>query len=149
MARKAAKSQSTVATDSKEVEASVIALAEQLGAFLGRTTKRAEGWLDNDALKKQVTQIRASAGQILDQVNRAGATAKKTVVKAVKSRTAAKPAAKPAAEPKARASRGPVDAPGKQHRKPPPQEKINRGATDSAIKRKGVKTYQVGRGKPG
>jgi hypothetical protein len=132
MARKAAKNQ-TKSSNSEprdaEVEASVIALAEQLGSFLGQVTAKAEGWLDNDMLRAQATQIQKGAGELLKRVNTAGASAKETMAKAkktvVKAATSVR-SAKPAEAPKQRPSRGPVDAPGKKHRKPPPQQKVDR-----------------------
>ena len=157
MARKAAKKQtagSTGGVDNAEVEASVIALAEQLGTFLGQVSNRAEGWLDTDALRQQATMIRDGAAEVLKRVNSAGASAKQTakaakdtVTNAVKSARAAKPVE--AEEPKTKPSRGLVDAPGKKHRKPPPQQKIMRGATEPMGKRQGLKTYKVGSGRRG
>ena len=96
------------------VEPMVIALAEQLGTFLGRVQAKADGWLENEALREQVGQIRDGATQLLDRVNRASAAARQSVAEAM-------PAAKnSAAKPKAPAAKGrsggTVDAPGKRHR---------------------------------
>jgi hypothetical protein len=158
MARKAAKKQqtdsSTGGNRNEEVEASVIALAEQLGTFLGQVTAKAEGWLDNDTLRQQATMIREGADAVLKRVSKAGTTAKQTakaaketVTNAVKSTRAAAPAE---AQPrKARPKGSNVDAPGKKHRKPPPQEHITRGTTDPMGKRQGLKTYKVGSGRRG
>lgn len=157
MARKAAKNQtksSNSASRGSEVEASVIALAEQLGTFLGQVTSKAEGWLDNDMLRAQATQIQNGAGELLKRVNSAGATAKKTVVEAkktvvqaAKSVRAAKPAAQEEKEANARPSRGPVDAPGKKHRKPPPQQKVDRRGSEPGGPMQGMKgRMQRGRG---
>jgi hypothetical protein len=152
MARKAAKKQQTEGSTgenrNEEVEASVIALAEQLGTFLGQVTAKAEGWLDTDTLREQATMIRQGADAVLKRVNSAGAAAKQTVAKAVKSTRAAKPA-KEEEEAKAKPSRGAVDAPGKKHRKPPPQQKVQRGTTEPMGKRQGLKTYKVGSGRRG
>jgi hypothetical protein len=158
MARKAAKKRaegSTAANQGAEVESSVIALAEQLGTFLGQVTAKGEGWLDNDALREQATMIRDGASEVLKRVNSAGAaakqsvtTAKQSVTKAVKSRIA-KPAKEEDEESNARPSRGAVDAPGKKHRKPPPQQKVMRGTTVPMGKRQGLKTYKVGSGRRG
>ena len=165
MARKAAKKRaegSTAANQGAAVESSVIALAEQLGTFLGQVTAKGEGWLDNDALREQATMIRDGASEVLKRVNSAGAvakqsvttakqsitTAKQAVTKAVKSRIA-KPAKEEDEESNARPSRGAVDAPGKKHRKPPPQQKIMRGTTVPMGKRQGLKTYKVGSGRRG
>jgi len=158
MARKAAKKQtaaSTGAAGNVEVEASVIALAEQLGTFLGQVSNRTEGWLDTDALREQATMIRDGAAEVLKRVDGAGAAAKQSVTrakqsvtKAVKSRIA-KPAQAEDEESDARPSRGAVDAPGKKHRKPPPQQKVTRGMTEPMGKRQGLKTYKVGSGRRG
>ena len=72
--RKAAKKQAAgneAATQS--VEPMVIALAEQLGSFLGRAQKKADGWMENEALRQQLSLIRDGASDLLEQVNRAGA----------------------------------------------------------------------------
>ena len=110
------------------VEPMVIALAEQLGTFLGRVQAKADGWLENESLREQVTRIRDGATAVLAQVNGAGARARKLV-------TRAKPAA-PTRKKKAKTARprpGGVDAPGKRHRKPPPQLKVDRHASAPAI----------------
>lgn len=141
-----------------DVEPMVIALAEQLGTFLGRVQRKADGWLDKETLRQQVEQIRESAAGVLKQVNDTGAavrdsatagqirdgatklmkqvdqstasvrkSASKTVAKAVAAVTPKKAAKKaaPPAKLKLR-SGGAVDAPGKKHRKPPPQERVDR-----------------------
>ena len=136
MARKAANKQaagSTGAAGNPEVEASVIALAEQLGTFLGQVRAKADGWLDNDVLREQATQIREGAGELLTRLNRAGTAAKKSMAKVVNTTRAAAAEAEQAPRP----SRGPVDAPGKKHRKPPPSQKVQGHMTDPATKRAG------------
>lgn len=109
------------------VEPAVIKLAEQLGSFLGRLRKKADGWRGNATMRQQATQIRDGAADLLEQVSKASASARKTVAKATPVK-----AAKALASPKRREregeksvkarSGGAVDAPGKRHRKPPPQE---------------------------
>ena len=99
----------------QNVEPMVIALAEQLGSFLGRVQKKADGWLENETLASQVSQIRDGAAELLKQVNRAGAVVSKSAA-------AAKLAP---SKRKAKASKGrgaAADAPAKRLRKPPPQE---------------------------
>ena len=99
MAKRSAAKQAAGGTETnRDVEPMVIALAEQLGSFLGRVQKKADGWLENEALAAQVTQIRDRAAALLKQVNRARA-------KAAKGRNGEA-----------------VDAPVKRLRKPPPQE---------------------------
>jgi len=97
----------------------VIALAAQLGSFLGRVQKKADGWLENDALKAQVSQIRDGAADLLKQVNKAGAAVRKSVTTAAPPK---KSKAKSAAKAAKGRSGGMVDATGKRHRRPPPQE---------------------------
>jgi hypothetical protein len=120
------------------VEPMVIALAEQLGTFLGRVQAKADGWLDNDALREQVAQIRDGAANLLSRVNRAGAAAGR----------GAAPAKKPAANAPVRVkgrSGGAVDAPGKRHRKPPPQQAINKRTGEPTGKKAGQKQFKVGK----
>lgn len=56
----------------------------------------------------------------------------------------AREAGKAAAE-TMRASRGAVDAPGKRHRKPPPQEAINKRMGEPVGKQMGQKSFKVGK----
>ena len=63
------------------VEPMVIALAEQLGTFLGRVQAKAEGWLENDTLREQVGQIRDGAANLLKRVNSASDEARNAVMK--------------------------------------------------------------------
>ena len=118
------------------VEQKVVALAEQIGWFLGTVQAKAEGWLDREKLSQQVVRIRDGAAELLKHVNLASASARKA---------GAKPAAAKAAASKTRASRGPVDAPGKKHRKPPPQESINRRMGEPVGKQMGQKSFKVGK----
>lgn len=46
-----------------------------------------------------------------------------------------------------RESRGPVDAPGKRHRKPPPQESINKRMGEPRGKQMGQKNVKTARGR--
>lgn len=111
------------------IEQKVVALAEQLGWFLGTVQAKAEGWLDREALRKEVGRIRDSAVDLLDHVNRASAEARKA-------------AATPSVAPTMRASRGAVDAPGKRHRKPPPQEPLDRRMGEPVGKKMGQKSIK-------
>ncbi len=134
------------------VEPMVIALAEQLGSFIGRVQAKADGWLENEALRQQVSQIRDDATQLLNHVNRASAAAR-TAAKLASSKrqgregekTSPAPAKNVAAAATARPSRGAVDAPGKRHRKPPPQESINRWMGEPQGKHAGQKQFKVGK----
>lgn len=143
--RKVAKDRPEAAmTTAQSVEPLIVSLAGQLGTLLGKARGTADGWLESEAVRKQVSQIRDGATQLMEQVNKAGTAARKTAVTsgaaafktAVKAGTAArktavglmpgakaKKAKKSTAATKAKnRSGGTVDAPGKRHRKPPPDE---------------------------
>jgi hypothetical protein len=129
--RKAARkdqSQAGKAT-SDVVDQKMVALAEQLGWFLGTVRAKADGWLDREKLRKELGRIRDGAAELLDHVNRASASARKA-------------GAKPAATSTMRASRGAVDAPGKRHRKPPPQEAIDKRMGEPMGKQMGQKSVK-------
>ena len=141
-----AKSEKTQAADgqvaNEGVEPMVLALAEQLGTFLGRVQARAEGWLENETLREQVGQIRDGALNVLKQVNRASEEARKAVARQMPKATAKPAAKKTKATPR---SGGTVDAPGKRHRKPPPQESINKRMGEPSGKQAGQKQFGLGR----
>ena len=137
------------------VEPMVIALAEQLGTFMGRVAAKADGWLENETLRQQVSQIRDGATQLLDRVNRGGAVVRTSAAKLM---SRAKPKALAAPKrgregeksatktTKARSrSGGAVDAPGKRHRKPPPQESIDKRMGEPRGKKVGQKQFKVGK----
>ena len=149
-------------SSSTGTEQKVVELAEQLGTFLGRVQAKAEGWLENDTLRTQVTQIRDSAAELLDHVNRASAAARKAAKgepappkrqgregeksSAARAEKPAPPqATAPAESPTARPSADPVHAPGKRHRKPPPQESINKRMGELRGKHAGQKQFRVGK----
>jgi hypothetical protein len=138
---KSAKNQSTDGPiTSDTVEPMVIALAEQLGTFLGLVQARAEGWLENKELRRQVTQIRAGATRLLNRVNSTAAEVRKSVTPAAK-----KSKAKSAAASGKGRSGGTVDAPGKRHRKPPPQESVNKRMGEKTGKQAGQKEFRAGK----
>jgi len=126
------------------IEQKVVALAEQLGWFLGTVQAKAEGWLDREALQKEVGRIRDGAADLLNHVNRASAEARKAAVTPQAGKAAATPeprkaAVTPSVAPAMRASRGAVDAPGKRHRKPPPQERLDKRMGEPVGKKMGQK----------
>jgi hypothetical protein len=133
---------------SDSVEPMVIALAEQLGTFLGRVQKKADGWLENEALRRQVSQIRDGATQLLASVNRASTAARKSAAKAMPvAKTAARQARGSTAAPKKRKlnrSGGTVDAQGKHHRKPPPEEMFDPRLGEPMGKQMGQKSVKNG-----
>ena len=136
--RKAEKPQSETEKTTVDLEPRVVALAEQLGGFLGRVQAKADGWLDNEALRSQVAKIRDGAADLLKHVNRASQAARRAAANYA-------PGATDAAAPQPRASRGPVDAPGKRHRKPPPQERIDKRMGEPVGKKMGQKQFKVGK----
>ena len=122
--RKAATNRASAGqSTANDVEPMVIALAEQLGSFLGRVQKKADGWLENDALRAQVSQIRDGAADLLQQVNQTAAAVRKSAAKLAPSlKGKAKAAKKSAAKTAKGRSAGSADAPAKRLRRPPPQE---------------------------
>jgi hypothetical protein len=95
------------------MEQRVVAFAEQLGRIVGTVQARAEGWMDREALNKQIASVRDSASELLDQL--------KTTVTKVATATKASAAVAATSTKKGR-SGGVVDAPGKKHRKPAPKD---------------------------
>ena len=93
------------------MEQRVVAFAEQLGRIAGTFQAKAKGWLDREAVTKQIASVRDSATELLDQL--AGGATKGS------KRSPAAPAA--LGKTKGR-SGGVVDAPGKKHRKPAPAD---------------------------
>ena len=155
------------------VDQQVVELAEQLGWFLGTARAKADGWLESDRVRKELARIRDGATELLQHIDAASRSAQMTVVKAVTAKPAAsakpvataKPAAtakpvaaaKPVATPKPvataktaaetalRPSRGLVDAPGKRHRQPPPNVKLDKRMGEPVGKQMGQKSFQVGK----
>ena len=104
------------------MEKRLLAFAEQLGTMVGTVQRQAEGWLDSEAVRSELSRIRDNASDLLEYVN----SKAPSMLGAKGAKGARKRPAKGAAAP-AKASkttgRGPVDAPGKRHRQPPPQER--------------------------
>ena len=131
----------------QEVESRAIKLAEQIGWLAGTVQNKADTLMDNETLKQQMTMIRDGASKILEQVNRAGSAASESAARAAKAAKAAMPGAAQkiaaaektaAAEAKRELSRTPVAAPGKKHRKPPPQVKLGRHAGEMPMGQKAM-----------
>lgn len=127
------------------VEQKVVALAEQLGWFLGTVRAKADGWLDRENLRKEVGRIRDVATDLLRHVDAASRAARMAGGKPAAAKPAA--AAKAAAAVNPRPSRGPVDAPGKRHRKPPPQEPLPKHLGEPVGKKMGQKNFKMGAGR--
>jgi hypothetical protein len=128
----------------------MVVFAEQLGRIVGTVQAKAEGWLDRDALNAQISTVRDSAAELLNQLG--GAAALRQISRGPKGQDAgtttsgakgkgaarSKVSAKGKVVSKAKASAtsgaatttggskarsgGAVDAPGKKHRKPTPSE---------------------------
>lgn len=139
-----------------DTEARVVALAEQLGWFLGTVQAKAEGWLSSEKLRNEVVRIRDGAAQLLQHVDAAARSAvmEKGRPKAVNADdghgvvvagTEARKIAQ-SAVPNIKPSRGAVDAPGKRHRKPPPQEHLDKRMGEPVGKQIGQKQFQPGHG---
>ena len=106
---------SNTASTADAMEQRLVTFAEQLGRIVGTVQAKTEGWMDRDALNKQITGVRDAAGDLLEQL-------KTTVTSATGSEKApAKTTTAPASRSKGR-SGGVVDAPGKKHRKPTPSD---------------------------
>ena len=114
-----------------DLEQQLVAFAEQLGLLVGTVQAKAEGWLDRTVLTKEIARIRDSAADLLARVNRENTSQRKTP-------------AKPTATPATRRSRGPVDASGKRHRKPLPQERIDKQMGEPRGKQMGQKNFKSG-----
>jgi hypothetical protein len=89
------------------VEEKLMRFAEQLGYVVGTIHGKAEGWLNRDALRTQLTGVRDSASDLLQQIIGSVPTRQPTG-RAKSSPKAARAAKTP----------DPVHAPGKRHRKP-------------------------------
>jgi hypothetical protein len=111
----AAPNTSNAATTPDPMEQRVVAFAEQLGRMVGTVQAKAEGWMDREALNKQVASVRDSAAELLEQLSDGVTNLTGTA------KTAAPTAASGAKNSKGR-SGGVVDAPGKKHRKPAPRD---------------------------
>ncbi len=114
--------------ETDRIERNLVAFAEQVGFLIGTVQARTEGWLDREHLNRTVGQIRDNAAQLLKQLKSRGSS------KPSRARTAS-----------TASGRGPVDAPGKRHRKPPPQESIGRRMGKPDIERLNAKGMKTGR----
>jgi hypothetical protein len=111
------------------LEARVLAFAEQLGRIAGTVQAKTSGWMDSDALKKDLARVRDGAADLLQQLT-----------------TDAPPVAEsiPTGDPAPRRSRersgGSVDAPGKKHRPPAPIDPGANRANSQAAKMRAART---------
>ena len=93
------------------MEQRVLAFAKQAGYVAGTIQMKAEGWMDREALRKQLASVRDGATQLLEQLGRAAGK--------IRRRKAAAPTKRKATRAR---SGGMVDAPGKKHRKRAPAD---------------------------
>jgi hypothetical protein len=96
------------------------AFAEHLGTLVGTLQNKAEELVDREALARELSSLKDDASGLLDQL---GSFASSVGARTAKGRRPAAPASKKETK---RADRGPVDAPGKRHRQPPPQKRVSR-----------------------
>lgn len=116
-------------TTGNALERRVLAFAEQLGRIAGIFQARAEGWMDREALARQIASVRDGAAELLEHLA-SGPTEDSGSVPA---------AAAARGNPKGR-SGGMVDAPGKKHRKPLPANPGVNKAASQAAKMRAAKT---------
>jgi hypothetical protein len=112
------------------LEERVLAFAEQLGRIAGTVQAKTAGWMDGDALKKELARVRDGAAELLQQL-----TADAPPPVAVSTRTGG-----PAPRRTRGRSGGIVDAPGKKHRRPMPTDPGANRADSQAAKMRDAKT---------
>jgi hypothetical protein len=111
------------------LEERVLAFAEQLGRIAGTVQAKTAGWMNGDALKKELARVRDGAAELLQQL-----TADAPPV-AVSTRTG-----DPAPRTTRGRSGGVVDAPGKKHRPPMPTDPGANRVGSQAAKMRAAKT---------
>ena len=97
--------------------------AEQLGTLVGTLQNRAEELIDREALAKELSRLKDDASGLLDQLGSIASTV------GARATGQQRPAAATSNSGGKQTGRGPVDAPGKHHRPPPPQERVSRRAS--------------------
>jgi hypothetical protein len=107
----------------------VLAFAEQLGRIAGTVQAKTAGWMDGDALKKDLARVRDGAAELLQQLTADAPPA------AGSTRTGG-----PAPRRMRGRSGGIVDAPGKKHRPPMPTDPGANRADSQAAKMRDAKT---------
>jgi hypothetical protein len=112
------------------LEERVLAFAEQLGRIAGTVQAKTAGWMDGDALKKELARVRDGAAELLQQL-----TVDAPPPVAVSTRTGG-----PAPRKTRGRSGGIVDAPGKKHRRPMPTDPGANRADSQAAKMRAAKT---------
>jgi hypothetical protein len=121
------------ATAGDLVEQQLLVLAEQVGSLVGAAQVKAEGWFDAKTLSAELARIRDGAADLLERVSRRATTTSTGVTKKAKPSTVRS------------LSRQPVAAPGKRHRRPPPQERIDKRMAEPRGSQMGQKSSRIGR----
>ena len=116
---------------SDRIADTLVAFAEQLAVLVGTVQAKAEGWRDRAMLTREIGRIRDSAADLLAHLNREDAVRNMPARRTATSAT--------------RRSRGPVEAPGKRHRKPLPQERIDKQMGEPRGKQMGQKNFKSDR----
>ena len=115
-------------TTADTTEQRVVAFAEQLGRIVGTVQAKADGWMNREALTRQIASVRDSAAELLEQL-----------AAATKASKSAPTATSALGKTKGR-SGGVVDAPGKKHRKRMPSDPGANTADSQAAKMRMAKT---------
>jgi hypothetical protein len=111
------------------LEERVVAFAEQLGRIAGTVQAKAAGWMDGDALKKELARVRDGAADLLQRLTPdAPAVAEN------------RPTGGAAPRRSRARSGGIVDAPGKKHRPAMPTDPGANRADGQAAKMRAAKT---------
>ena len=116
-------------TPTDGLEARVVAFAEQLGRIAGTVQAKTAGWMDGDALKKDLARVRDGAADLLQQLT---ADARPVAV--------SRPTGGPASRRSRGRSGGIVDAPGKKHRPAMATDPDANRADSQAAKMRAAKT---------
>ena len=121
--RPATKTSAASSASADTMDQRLTAFAEQLGTLVGTLQSRAEELIDREALAKELSRLKDDASGLLDQL---GSIASSVAARSAEQRRPTATKSNPGA---AQTGRGPVDAPGKRHRPPPPQEHVSRRAS--------------------
>jgi hypothetical protein len=110
------------------LEERLLTFAEQLGRIAGTVQAKTAGWMDRDAMKKELTRVRDGAADLLQHFTADAPAVEKDrpIAGAVRRRRGR--------------SGGIVDAPGKKHRPPMPSDPGANRADSQAAKMRAAKT---------
>ena len=117
------------ATTADPTEQRLLAFAEQLGRMIGTIHSKAEGWMDRETLNQQIVSVRDGAAHLLEQLADATKATKTSAAVAARGGNKGR-------------SGGTVDAPGKRHRKPAPNDPQANVARSQANKLRTAKTME-------